>query len=170
MHELDPGLQCSVSATSQGEKLRPTAEARADGTVLAFDFGEKRLGVAVGELSVRIAHPLTTIHASADRERLRQVTSLVGEWAPVLLVVGLPAHLNGGEHALSARCRAFAKRLQARFRIPTRLVDETLSSHAAGRALAEAGVRGTRQKAIVDQVAAQHILQTFFSLPVDDTA
>jgi len=165
-----PGVQCGVTTTSQDDNLSPTAEPRAGGTVLAFDFGEKRLGVAVGELSLRMAHPLKTIHASADRERLRRVASLVEEWAPVLLVVGLPASLNGAEHALSARCRAFAERLQARFRIPTCLVDETLTSHAAGQALADAGVRGARQKAVVDQVAAQQILQTFFSLPADDAA
>ena len=165
-----PRVQRSVTTTSRDHGLNSAVDSRPAGTVLAFDFGAKRLGVAVGELSLRIAHPLTTIHATTDRDRLRRVAPLVQEWAPVLLVVGLPAHMDGGEHVLSARCRAFAQRLQARFRIQTRLVDETLTSHAAGRSLGEAGVRGQRQKAVLDQVAAQHILETFFSLPVDDAA
>jgi putative Holliday junction resolvase len=132
--------------------------------VLAFDFGERRLGVAVGELSLRIAHPLATIEARSDRERLEAVADLVREWQPVILVVGLPAHMDGTEHELSARCRKFARRLQARFGVRTELVDERLTSHSAGLALVEAGVRGRSQKRVIDQVAAQHILDTFFGL------
>ena len=137
---------------------------------MAFDFGEQRTGVAVGDLSLRIAHPLTTVAAASDRERLRQVTALVQEWAPVLLIVGLPTHADGGAHALAARCRSFARRLEARFKIETRLIDEHLSSDQAGRALAEAGVRAMDRKAMIDQVAAQHILETFFSLHGDGIA
>jgi putative Holliday junction resolvase len=130
--------------------------------VLAFDFGERRLGVAVGELSLRIAHPLATIEARSDRERLEAVAELVREWQPVIMVVGLPAHMDGTEHGLSARCRKFARRLQGRFGVRTELVDERLTSRSAGLALAEAGVRGRSQKGAIDQVAAQHILDTFF--------
>ena len=124
------------------------------GTVLAFDFGAKRTGVAVGELSLRIAHPLITIRAASDRERMQQVAALIKEWAPVLLVVGLPGGADGGEHAFAARCRAFARRLQRDFRIETRLVDERLTSDQAGRALSEAG--GSRAR---DDEAAAVILQ-----------
>jgi putative Holliday junction resolvase len=132
--------------------------------VLAFDFGERRLGVAVGELSLRIAHPLATIEARSDRERLEAVAGLMQQWQPVILVVGLPAHMDGTEHDLSARCRKFARRLQARFGVPTELVDERLTSVSAELALAEAGLRGRRQKGVIDQVAAQHILDTFFGM------
>jgi putative Holliday junction resolvase len=132
------------------------------GTVLAFDFGERRIGVAVGELELGLAHPLETLRAGSDRERMSQVERLVGEWAPMLLLVGFPSYPNGTEHELSRRCRRFAERLRARFGIETALVDERLTSRTASQALAEAGVRGRRQKDMLDQVAAQHILQAWF--------
>ncbi|HEU5283424.1 MAG TPA: Holliday junction resolvase RuvX [Burkholderiales bacterium] len=135
----------------------------ARGTVLAFDFGEKRLGVAVGELELELAHPLVTIAAATDEERLAAVEELVKEWSPVLFVVGLPTHPDGNAHALATRCGRFAERLRGRFGRPARLVDERLTSATASMALAEAGVRGRRQKEMLDQVAAQHILQAYFA-------
>jgi putative Holliday junction resolvase len=136
---------------------------RPSGTVLAFDFGERRLGVAVGELSLAITHPLETIVAGSDAARLEQIERLIMEWSPVLLVVGLPSHMDGTEHDLSKRCRRFALQLEHRFGIGIRLVDERLTSRAAGQSLAEAGVHGRRRKSMLDQVAAQHILETFFA-------
>jgi putative Holliday junction resolvase len=130
--------------------------------VLAFDFGERRLGVAVGELELGLAHPLQTVRAGSDRERIAQIESLVQEWSPALLIVGFPFYLDGTEHELSRRCRRFAERLRARFGIETALVDERLTSRTASQSLAEAGVRGRRQKHMLDQVAAQHILQAWF--------
>ncbi|PWT72176.1 MAG: Holliday junction resolvase RuvX [Proteobacteria bacterium] len=140
------------------------------GTVLAFDFGERRTGVAVGDLSMRIAHPVTTLHAASAQERMRQIVPLVKEWNPVLMVVGLPTHADGTIHARAQRCRSFARQLESRFGVETRLVDEYLSSIEADRSLAEAGVRGLERKAMVDQVAAQQILETFFSLHGDGIA
>jgi putative Holliday junction resolvase len=153
--ELQEGI---VSSAASSMDLPPS-----NGTVLAFDFGEKRVGVAVGELSLGMAHPLETIRTGSDTERLVGVERLVSEWQPVLLVVGLPSHLDGTEHKQSARCRQFAQDLQVRFGIATRLVDERLTSHSASLALAEAGIRGRRQKQMLDQVAAQHILDAFFA-------
>jgi len=132
------------------------------GNVLAFDFGERRVGVAVGELTLRLAHPLTTLEVRSDADRIEQVAGLVREWEPVQFVVGRPAHADGRVHELAARCERFARRLSATFRVPSVLVDETLSSHVAGLSLGEAGVRGRRQAQMLDQVAAQHILQSFF--------
>ena len=142
---------------------------RPSGTVLAFDFGARRVGVAVGELTLRIAHPLETIQADSEKARMEQVGRLIKEWSPVLLVVGLPSHMDGTEHELSARCRRFAARSSARFGIQACLVDERLTSHAASVSLAEAGVYGRRQKGMLDQVAAQHILEAFFSARDDAT-
>jgi putative Holliday junction resolvase len=153
--DTQPSPRHGRAATSDAEPAR--------GTVLAFDFGEKRLGVAVGELELALAHPLATITAESDKERLTAVARLVSEWAPVLFVVGLPMHLDGSEHALAKRCRRFAQRLRGRFGVPARLVDERLTSATAGIALAEAGVRGRRQKDVLDQVAAQQILQAYFA-------
>jgi putative Holliday junction resolvase len=129
--------------------------------VLAFDFGERRLGVAVGELELGMAHPLETVTTRSDAERLAAVERLVREWAPVLFVIGLPLTLEGGEQPTSKRSRRFAQRLLERFGVPAELVDERLTSHSASLALNDAGVRGRRQKDMLDQVAAQHILQAY---------
>ena len=156
--------------TARAAQPRHSAlRARASGTVLAFDFGTRRVGVAVGELGLRIAHPLETISAVSDRARFEEVGLLIREWAPVLLVVGLPTHMDRTEHTLTVRCRRFAAQLERGFGIETQLVDERLTSAAAAESLAAAGVRGRRQKELLDQIAAVHILQTFFTAR-DDSA
>lgn len=132
------------------------------GAVLAFDFGEKRIGVAVGDWEMAIAHPLQTIDEEGNDARFNIIAELISEWHPVQLVVGLPAHMDGTEHEISRLCRRFARRLQGRFELPTVLVDERLSSDHASLSLNEIGIRGRDQKALLDQVAAQHILQSHF--------
>lgn len=132
------------------------------GTVLAFDFGTKRIGVAVGELAVKLAHPLATLAAEPSEARFRAIAALVAEWRPVLFVVGLPRHLDGSEHEFAARCRRFARQLEGRFRLPVVFVDERLTSSAAEQTLAAGGIRRGKSRAVLDQVAAQHILQSFF--------
>ena len=134
---------------------------RAGTTVLAFDFGEQRVGAAVGDTSVGIAHPLTTITAEDKKTRYAAISELVREWRPALLVVGLPAHMDGTEHELSRLARKFARELNGRFDLPVELVDERLSSAAAESSLAEAGVAGHKRKPVIDQVAALHILQAY---------
>jgi putative pre-16S rRNA nuclease len=129
--------------------------------VLGFDFGEMRIGVAVGDFSVRLAHPLTTIHARGNEQRLAAVEPLVREWRPALLVVGLPAHPDGAEHELTRAARRFAGRLKARFGIETALEDERYTSTAADESLRGSGIHGRRRKRALDSVAAQQILQAF---------
>jgi putative Holliday junction resolvase len=128
-------------------------------TVLAFDFGEQRIGVAVGDTIVGIAHPLATIAAEDKKSRYAAIAALISEWRPTFLVVGLPAHLDGAEHALSRLARKFARELGGRFGLPVELVDERLTSAAAEMSLAEAGVAARKRKPVIDQVAALHILQ-----------
>lgn len=135
---------------------------RGAGTVLAFDFGEKRIGVAVGESLLGIAHPLQTISAESNDARFEVIATLIAEWRPGQLVVGLPAHLDGTEHELSRLCRKFAQRLHGRFNLPVALIDERLSSAEASQSLKQAGIAGRRQKPVLDQVAAQTILQSYF--------
>ena len=79
-----------------------------EGTVLAFDFGTKRIGVAVGDLALRIAHPLITLESTQNEQRFNAIAALIKEWQPVLLVVGLPAYMDGSEHEISRLCRRFA--------------------------------------------------------------
>ena len=130
-------------------------------TVMAFDFGEARVGAAVGDTSVGIAHPLATIEAADKKSRYAAIAALIQEWRPALLVVGLPAHLDGTEHEISRLARKFARELNGRFSLPVELVDERLSSAAADMSLAEAGVAANKRKPVIDQVAALHILQAW---------
>ena len=130
-------------------------------TVLAFDFGEQRTGAAVGDTAIGIAHPLTTIDAADKKTRYAHIAELIREWRPALLVVGLPLAADGSEHELTRLARKFARELNGRFELPVELVDERFSSAAAESSLAEAGVWGRKRKPVVDQVAAQHILQAY---------
>lgn len=131
--------------------------------MLAFDFGEKRIGVAVGEWETRTAHPIETIAAEANAPRFARIGELIGEWRPVELVVGLALGLDGEEHELTRRCRRFANQLNGRFGLPVRLVDERLTSVEAERRLRETGRAVRDNKAAVDSLAAQEILQDHFS-------
>lgn len=137
----------------------------ATGTVLAFDFGEKFTGVAVGESSVGIAHPLGLITEESNAARMHEIAALVADWKPAFLVVGLPLSMDGAEHELTRRCRRFARQLESRFRLPIRLVDERLSSAAAEEALRAAGKGGRKHKLHAHQVSAQIILQSYFDDP-----
>ncbi|HWU35824.1 MAG TPA: Holliday junction resolvase RuvX [Methylovorus sp.] len=145
-----------------------------EGTALAFDFGEKRIGVAVGEHLLGIAHPLTTIENEANDVRFAAIAALINEWRPTVLIVGLPLSLDGEEHATSLLCRKFARRLDGRFDLPVVMIDERLTSAEASSSLNESGIHGRKQKVMLDQVAAQHILQSYFdtlsSLPVAPSA
>jgi len=133
-----------------------------NGAVLAFDFGEKRIGVAVGDMSIGIAHPLQTISGESNELRFSTIADLINEWKPARLVVGLPMHLDGTEHELTRLARKFARRLEGRFGLQAELVDERLSSAEASQTLNELGIRGRNQKPMLDQVAAQRILQSYF--------
>ncbi len=132
------------------------------GTVLAFDFGTKRIGVAVGDFETRLAHPLAAIAAIENRARFAAIGRLVAEWRPARLVVGIAAHADGTEHPVGKLARRFAQRLHGRFGIRTELVDERLTSREAEGLLRAAGARGSRLKGALDSVAAQRILETFF--------
>lgn len=147
----------------------PSAAAADHGTVLAFDFGTRRIGIAVGNTLVRVAHPLTTIDSEAGAPRFAAIAALVAEWAPGALVVGRPLDGDGSEHAMTAQAERFARRLEARFRLPVARVDERFTTRAAATRLGEAGVRGRARDAALDQVAAQLILQSWFDEPQPGT-
>jgi putative Holliday junction resolvase len=128
-------------------------------TVLAFDFGTRRIGVAVGNTVTRHAHPLTTIAAEANAERFAAIAALVREWQPARLVVGLPVHADGTEHDMTARARRFARQLEGRLGLPVVLVDERWTSAEARTRLREVDADRRDRREARDQVAAQLILQ-----------
>ncbi len=127
-------------------------------TVLAFDFGMRWIGVAVGDTETRIAHPLGMFEAGGERG-MREIEALVGEWRPGRLLVGLPFATDGTEHDMTRRARRFARQLAARFRLPVDFADERYSSVAAEATLRESGRGGREHKHAAHALAAQIILQ-----------
>ena len=143
---------------------RPNAAGN-EATVLAFDFGTRRIGVAVGNTLLRVARPLTTIATEANAPRFAAVAALIETWRPDVLVVGRPVHADGTPHEMTSRAERFARQLEGRFGLEVARVDERYTTEEAEAALAQAGVRAGERKAVRDQVAAQLVLQSWF----DDT-
>lgn len=132
-------------------------------TVLAFDYGEKHIGVAVGDTETRIAHPIGRV--AGPRSGLADVDALVREWRPGELLFGMPVAPEGAAHALSARVRRFARQLAARYRLPVAFADERYSSTAAEETLKQLG-RGARgDKHLAHALAAATILQAWLDEP-----
>jgi putative Holliday junction resolvase len=140
-----------------------------NGTLLAFDFGTKRIGIAIGNTILRRANPLTTINAEKTDHRFAAIAALIKEWQPGALIVGLPFNDDGTPHELTALCRRFANRLKGRFDLPTILLDERYTSLAASAQLNEEGIHGMKQRTLIDQYAAQQILQAYFDEPAAGT-
>jgi putative Holliday junction resolvase len=134
------------------------------GTLLAFDFGVKRIGVAVGETVLGIASPLGAIREESNAARFARIGALVSEWKPVGFVVGRPRHSDGSVHTTAQLAERFARRLHARHALPVVFVDETLTSSAAEQALRATRTRA-RRPGDVDAMAATIILQSYFDEP-----
>ncbi len=121
-------------------------------TVIAFDFGLKRIGVAVGNTLLKQATPLALIDEPTNDGKFRAIGALLGEWQPDMVVVGLPLHPDGAEHEMSVRCRRFANQIHGRYGIPAVLVDERYTS----------AVLQQQRGQHVDSDAAALILQPYF--------
>ena len=121
-------------------------------TIFAFDFGVKRIGVAMGNTMIRQAQPVKVISAIDNATRFAAIGALLDEWQPARLVVGLPMHPDGAEHDMTARARKFANQLHGRFNLPVELVDERYSS----------AVISAKRGEVIDDRAAAIILQQYF--------
>ena len=132
-----------------------------EGTLIGFDFGSRRIGVAVGETSTRIASPLGAIEGEANEARFEAIGRIVDEWRPKGFVVGRPPrHPDGTEHEVAKLAEKFGRRLEARYNVPVRYVDETLTSAEAESTLKRTRTR-SGAKSDVDALAAMLILQSF---------
>ena len=121
-------------------------------TIFAFDFGVKRIGVAMGNTMIRQAQPVKVITAIDNAARFAAIEAMLAEWKPARLVVGLPMHPDGNEHDMTARARRFANQLHGRFSLPVELVDERYSS----------AVISAKRGEVIDDRAAAIILQQYF--------
>ena len=97
-------------------------------TILAFDFGEKRIGVAVGNTITKTAEALKIIQEKNQDEKFKAIESLIEEWQPQLLVVGLPIHPDGAEHEMTLKAKRFGNQLHGRFQKEVVWVDERYTS------------------------------------------
>jgi putative Holliday junction resolvase len=122
------------------------------GCILAFDFGLKRIGVAVGNTMLRQAQALSIISAASNDAKFEAITKLVQEWQPVLCVVGLPMHPDGASHEMTLRCQRFANQLHGRYGVKIALVDERYTS----------AMFKAKQGEHIDDQAAALILQQYF--------
>ncbi|MBC7500102.1 MAG: Holliday junction resolvase RuvX [Herminiimonas sp.] len=121
-------------------------------TVLGFDFGLQRIGVAVGNTLLQQAQPLTIVSAANNDLKFVAIKALIDQWQPARCIVGLPYHPDGAEHEMTVRCRRFANQLHGRFGVEIVLVDERYSSAVIAQR------RGER----IDADAAAIILQQYF--------
>ncbi|NYT84097.1 Holliday junction resolvase RuvX [Pollutimonas harenae] len=124
-----------------------------DSTLLAFDYGTKKIGVAIGNTLTRQARPLDILFPVTREQRFAAIASLLNEWQPDKVVVGLPLATDGSEQYASLRCRRFANQLHGRFGVETVLVDERGSSMEAQQMLGN--------NTDDDAVAAAVILQRY---------
>ena len=130
-----------------------------EGVYLAFDFGYKRIGVAVGQELTKTASPLETLQASKGVPNWEVVSMLVKRWRPRGLVVGLPTHIDGKEQYTTKASKVFAQQLEERFGLPVAMVDERLTTvEARARLFTEGGYRKIKHSQ-VDSVAAVIILE-----------
>jgi putative holliday junction resolvase len=135
-------------------------------TVLAFDFGLKRIGIACGDTLTRQAAPRGTVAAQGGAPDWNAIAREVQALAPALLVVGAPYNADGSEGALHAAARRFAAELERRFALPVQLVDERFSSLEASESLKQRRASGARRRRVgaaeIDSAAAAVILGRWF--------
>ena len=129
--------------------------------VLGFDFGLKRIGVAVGQTLTKTAKPLVTLQAQDGTPRWEDVAKLIAEWQPDILVVGIPLNMDGTSQPLTDFAKRFANALELHYHLPVYGMDERLSTVDARERLFESGGYRAIKSGIVDQVAAQLILESW---------
>lgn len=139
-------------------------------TILAFDYGSKRVGVAVGQELTRTATALTTVSNPANTIDWNAIDQLVTDWRPDAFVVGLPLNADGSEHAISHAAKQFGNQLQARYNLSVFWVDERLTSMEAESMIASSRtgrkskpLDRNKAKAEVDKTAAKIILESWFN-------
>jgi len=128
-------------------------------TCLGFDFGTRKIGVAVGQTLTRSASPLHTLGCCRGKPDWRKISALIAEWPPHALVVGHPFETNGREASHAEAAKRFSRQLHGRFHLPVHLINECLTTRIAW---SELGPAGRKNAGAVDAYAAKLILETWF--------
>ena len=132
------------------------------GNILSFDFGEKRIGVAIGNNITKTSHPLSTIDTPVNTKRFLAIEKLISQWSPILIVIGFPLNEDWTSSRLTALVKKFASKIKNKFGIKISLIDERLTSIEAEILLKETDANVKKRKSVIDQVAAQIILTSYF--------
>ncbi len=133
-------------------------------TYLGFDFGNKKIGAAVGQLTTGTASPLCTIRSIRQQPDWQILSRLIEEWRPSGLVVGVSRQTDGSDNPITPRMLKFCRQLQGRYRLPVHQIDEALSTFEAKQMLFdEVGVNAAKLWEVQDQLAAQLILQSWLN-------
>jgi putative Holliday junction resolvase len=138
-------------------------------TYMGFDYGTKKIGVAIGQTTTSTASPLQTIRSIRQNPDWDKIAALIKEWQPYGLVVGISRQQNGSDNPVTARMLKFCRQLEARFRLPVFQQDETLSTFEAKQLLFDdLAVNAGKLWEVQDQLAAQLILQTWLNAYTTD--
>lgn len=133
------------------------------GTILGFDFGMKRIGIAVGQLITATASPLTIIAAHQGVPDWNALDKIIKEWQPNALVVGIPLNMDGTTQPISKSALHFAQQLEQHYHLPIYTADERLTTREAREQIFSSGGYRALHKKRVDSTAAQIILQAWLS-------
>lgn len=123
--------------------------------IMSFDYGKKRIGIAIGQNITATASPLEIVTTKNNKINWSRIDFLIKEWQPKEFVIGLPKYADGSDNPVTIAVKNFIKKLSARYQLPVHTIDETLSSVAAAER--------TKSNNLLDAVAAQIILETWFS-------
>jgi len=132
-----------------------------EGNIIGFDFGQKRIGVAIGNNISKSAQALITIESASSNQKFEAIQKIMDEWQPVSIVVGVPFNVDGSEHKVTNLCKKFAKQLEQKYALPIHLIDERYTSIEAGYEIQNKKIDPKKKKLLIDQIAAKIILQSY---------
>ena len=141
-----------------------------EGNILSFDFGEKRIGIAIGNSITKTSHPLETINTDKNTERYRLIELLLKTWEPVKLVIGYPLNEDGTLSKMSLLAKKFGMKLGNKYNIPIVMIDERFTSSEADLELKKFEKNFKKRKVVIDQVAAMIILDSFFQKNINENS
>ena len=144
-----------------------TRQAHIEPPILAVDFGERRIGLAISDDAGRIALPLQTLERTTDRRAIYQIAEIASSRGVQSLIVGEPRHIDGGPSPNLPRVRRFAERLADVASLPLFWIEETLSTAEADRRIGQRGTKPRRGDKRLDMIAAQIILEDGLALSTE---
>ena len=132
-----------------------------EGNIIGFDFGQKRIGVAIGNNISKSAQALITIESASSNQKFEAIQKIMDEWQPVSIVVGVPFNVDGSEHKVTNLCKKFAKQLEQKYALPIHLIDERYTSIEASYEIQDKKIDLKKKNLLIDQIAAKIILQSY---------